>query len=79
MKLESLIKEMVTKPTKVKVEETTDDMGILLKVYVEKEDRPYVIGKKGLTIKAIKRIWRVIGGKAKKRYNIMLVEEENEE
>ena len=79
MKLETLIKEMVTQPSKVKVEETTDDMGILLKVYVEKEDRAYIIGKKGLTIKAIKRIWRVIGGKEKKRYNIMIVEEDNEE
>jgi predicted RNA-binding protein YlqC (UPF0109 family) len=69
---------MVSKPSKVKVEETTDDMGVLLKIYVEKEDRPYVIGKKGLTIKAIKRIWRVIGGMEKKRYNLMLVEEENE-
>lgn len=70
---------MVQNKDQVQVQESKDDMGVLLRVFVSKEDRGFIIGRDGETIKAIKRIFRVIGGLEKKRYNIIIEEEDGQD
>lgn len=72
--LESIITELVDYPAIVKVERTTDEMGVLLTVHLHQEDIGRVIGRQGETAKALRAILRVYGMKNGARINIKIAE-----
>lgn len=77
--VEYVVKSIVSKPEKVTVTRTVDDMGVLLTLQVAKEDMGKVIGKGGQTAKSIRILLRVIGSKTNSRVNMKIVEPEGGE
>ncbi|MBI5470455.1 KH domain-containing protein [Candidatus Kaiserbacteria bacterium] len=74
--LEYVIKALVDKPEGVKIERTVDEMGVLLRLSVDKDDMGKVIGRSGATAKAIRTILRVVGMKNDARVNLKIDEPE---
>lgn len=72
--LESIVKFIVDSPAEVKVERTTDEMGVLLTLSVPKADMGKIIGREGNTAKAIRTIVRVVGMKNNSRVNVKILE-----
>lgn len=72
--LEAIIRAIVDNKNDVRVENKTDDMGILLTLHVAKSDMGKVIGKSGETAKAIRTIIRVVGMQEKARINLKIAE-----
>ena len=73
--LEYLVKEIVSNPKKVKVEETTEEDGTVhLSFSVSPDDMGLVIGKQGRTISAIRSLVKTAAAKAGKRVFIELEE-----
>lgn len=56
-----LVNNLVANPDAVKIEETADKDGLLLHVYVAKEDLGKVVGKNGRVANSIRTIVRAIG------------------
>lgn len=77
--VEFVAKELSTKPEKVEVKRTIDEMGVLLELTVDKDDMAVLIGKEGRTAKAIRTLLRVIGAKNDARVNLKIVEPEGSE
>lgn len=75
--LESILKAFVSQPEEVKVTRTVDEMGILLRVWVNKEDMGLVIGKEGVTASAIKLIIKMVAYKTKSHIAVKIEEPEN--
>jgi predicted RNA-binding protein YlqC (UPF0109 family) len=74
--LEYVIKSLVEKPEDVKIDRTVDEMGVLLKLTVNRDDMGKVIGRSGATAKAIRTILRVVGMKNDARVNLKIEEPE---
>lgn len=74
--LEYVIKALVDHPEEVKIERTVDEMGVLLRLAVNKDDMGKVIGRSGATAKAIRTILRVVGMKNDARVNLKIEEPE---
>ena len=74
--LEYVIKSLVDKPEDVKIDRTVDEMGVLLKLTVSRDDMGKVIGRSGATAKAIRTILRVVGMKNDARVNLKIEEPE---
>ncbi|HKK54095.1 MAG TPA: KH domain-containing protein [Patescibacteria group bacterium] len=70
--LETIVKQIVSKPDAVKVERTIDEMGVLLTLKIDQEDMGYVIGKKGQTAQAIRTLLKIIGAKNNSRVNLKI-------
>jgi len=70
--LEAILKAFVKHPEDVKVERKVDEMGVLLEVDLNPEDRGLVIGRKGGTIMAIKKVLRAVGLKNRERISIRI-------
>ena len=68
--LETILKSFVRNPDDVKVERKVDEMGVLLEVEVNKDDKGLIIGRKGETIKAIQKVVRAVGLKNRERVAI---------
>lgn len=68
--LESIVKPLVNKPEDVIIESSTDDRGVLVLLFVAKEDLGRMIGKKGETANALRSLLRVLGVKFNARYNL---------
>ena len=77
--LEYVIKALVDKPEGVKIERTVDEMGVLLRLSVDKDDMGKVIGRSGATAKAIRTVLRVVGMKNDARVNLKIEEPEGSE
>lgn len=77
--VEYVVKSIVSKPDKVVVTRTVDNMGVLLTLQVDKEDMGKVIGRSGQTAKSIRILLRVIGAKTNTRVNMKIVEPEGGE
>ncbi len=56
------------------VEQTIDDLGLLLTVRVSERDMGKLIGKSGQTVKALRTLLRVIGGNTAQRVNLKILE-----
>lgn len=54
-----IVKQLVTKPDQVSVEETQDENGTVLHLNVAIEDMGIVIGKSGQTIKSLRKLLAV--------------------
>jgi predicted RNA-binding protein YlqC (UPF0109 family) len=57
--VEYIVKQLVTKPDAVAIEEGQDEGGMVLHLSVDPEDMGIVIGKSGQTIKSIRKILAV--------------------
>ncbi len=74
--LEYLVKSLVDHPEQVVVERSVDDLGVLLRLKVHKEDMGQVVGRQGATAKAIRSLLRIVGIKHQARVNLKIDEPE---
>ena len=74
--LEYVVKALVDHPEDVKIERTVDEMGVLLRLSVNRDDMGKVIGRSGATAKAIRTVLRVVGMKNDARVNLKIEEPE---
>lgn len=58
--LEAIVVELVSKPEKVEITKTSDEMGVLYTLKVDPEDMGKVIGKKGETSNSIRNLLRSV-------------------
>lgn len=72
--LEYLVKSLVDHPESVKIERKVDEMGVLLTLQVHPEDMGQVVGRQGMTAKAIRSLLRIVGIKHNARVNLKIEE-----
>ena len=77
--VEYIVKTLVNNPEKVAVERKIDEKGVLLSLTVDPEDVGRVIGKRGVTAQAIRVLLRALGTKQDARYNLKIVNTDEEE
>ena len=76
--VEYIVKTLVNNPDKVAVERKIDEKGVLLSLTVDPEDVGRVIGKRGVTAQAIRVLLRALGTKQDARYNLKIVNTDDE-
>ena len=76
--VEYIVKTLVNNPEKVAVERKIDEKGVLLSLTVAPEDVGRVIGKRGVTAQAIRVLLRALGTKQDARYNLKIVNNDDE-
>ena len=76
--VEYIVKTLVNDPEKVAVERTIDEKGVLLSLTVAPEDVGRVIGRRGVTAQAIRVLLRALGTKQDARYNLKIVNTDDE-
>ena len=74
--IEFVVKTIVDHPEDVIVEQTVDDLGVLITLRVNKEDMGKIIGKAGQTAKSLRVLLRMMGAKLDARYNLKIIEPE---
>jgi len=74
--IEYVVKMLVDKPDSVKVERKVDEMGVLITLDVHADDMGMVIGREGMTAKALRTLLRVIGARNNARVNLKINEPE---
>lgn len=72
----NLVQPIVSLPDEVVVTESTDEMGVLLTVSVNKADMGRLIGKQGANANAIRTLVRQLGFTNNKRISIKINEPE---
>ena len=77
--VEYIVKTLVNNPDKVAVERKIDEKGVLLSLTVDPEDVGRVIGKRGVTAQSIRMLLRALGTKQDARYNLKIVNTDEEE
>ncbi len=76
--VEYIVKTLVNNPDKVVVDREIDERGVLLSLSVDPEDVGRVIGKRGATAQSIRTLLRVLGTKNGARYNLKVVNTDDE-
>lgn len=74
--VEYVVKMLVDNPDDVKVERKIDEMGVLITLDVNPQDMGMVIGREGMTAKALRTLLRVIGARNSARVNLKINEPE---
>ena len=74
--VEYIVKTLVNNPDKVAVDRKIDEKGVLLSLTVDPEDVGRVIGKRGVTAQAIRVLLRALGTKQDARYNLKIVNDD---
>ena len=77
--LEYVVKSLVDVPEAVKVTRQVDEMGVLLILKIDPQDMGKIIGRQGMTAKAIRSLLRVVGLKNRARVNLKIEEPEGSE
>jgi predicted RNA-binding protein YlqC (UPF0109 family) len=77
--VEYVVKMLVDNPEDVKVERKIDEMGVLITLDVNPKDMGMVIGREGMTAKALRTLLRVIGARNNARVNLKINEPEGSE
>ena len=72
--LRFVMESLVEEKDKLKIEGVIDEQGVLLTVQVSKNDMGKLIGKGGQTVKALRTLLRLIGGRATQRINLKVLE-----
>jgi uncharacterized protein len=72
--LATLIQPLISNPEAAKIEQSNDDMGVLLTLTVDKNDMGSVIGRGGETAKCIRHLLRVAGLKQGARISLKITE-----
>ena len=76
--VEYIVKTLVNNPDKVAVERKIDEKGVLLSLTVDPEDVGRVIGRRGVTAQSIRMLLRALGTKQDARYNLKIVNTDEE-
>ncbi len=76
--VEYIVKTLVNNPDKVVVDRKIDEKGVLLSLTVDPEDVGRVIGKRGITAQSIRMLLRALGTKQDARYNLKIVNTDEE-
>ncbi len=76
--IEFVVKAIVDNPDEVIVEQTVDDLGVLITLKVNKDDMGKIIGKNGQTAKSLRILLRMMGAKMDSRFNLKIIEPEGE-
>ena len=74
--LETIVTAIVSEPSKVKVERSVDEMGVLLQLSIDQADMGTIIGKEGRTAQALRTLLRAFGAKNNSRVNLKIIEPE---
>jgi predicted RNA-binding protein YlqC (UPF0109 family) len=74
--LEFLVKALVDHPENVLVDRKVDERGVLLTLHVHANDMGQVVGRQGMTAKAIRSLLRIVGIKNNARVNLKIEEPE---
>ncbi len=77
--VEYIVKTLVNNPDKVAVDRKIDEKGVLLSLTVDPEDVGRVIGKRGVTAQAIRVLLRALGTKQDARFNLKIVNTDEEQ
>ena len=77
--VEYIVKTLVNNPDKVSVDRKIDEKGVLLSLTVDAEDVGRVIGRRGVTAQAIRVLLRALGTKQDARYNLKIVNTDEED
>jgi predicted RNA-binding protein YlqC (UPF0109 family) len=72
--LEYIIKEIVTKPESIQVDEIKEDGLFIYKIHAAEEDMGLLIGKEGRTIKSIRNMAKAKAIKDDVRISVILEE-----
>lgn len=72
--IEYVVSALVDEPDKLVIEETVDDLGVLIHLTVGKADMGRIIGKEGRTAQALKTLLHVLGAKSNTRINLKIEE-----
>ena len=70
----SVVRPLISKPERLYAESKVDERGVLIQLFVDKEDLGRIIGKKGETANALRSLLRVLGVKNNARYNLKVDE-----
>ena len=71
--VEYIVKTLVNNPDKVNIDRAIDEKGVLLSLSVDPEDVGRVIGRRGATAQSIRTLRRALGTKNDARYNLKIV------
>lgn len=71
--VEYIVKSVVNNPEDVTVDRIVDEKGVLLTLTVNPEDLGRVIGKRGVTAQSLRTLLRALGTKNDARYNLKIV------
>lgn len=74
--LEYVVKSLVDNPSKVKVNRTVDERGVLITLEVDPQDMGQIIGRQGQTASSIRTLLRVVGAKNNAHVNLKIIEPE---
>lgn len=72
----AIVRPILSHPDYLSVNQTVDDMGVLLCMKVHKDDMGTVVGRSGETAKAIRQLVRIVGLIDRKRVSIRIEEPE---
>lgn len=73
--VEFIVKQLVDKPEKVKIEESMPNQNTIeLKVEVEKNDIGKIVGKKGKNINALRTLLTAVAAKEHHRATLQVIE-----
>lgn len=72
--LKYAVRAIVEFPEDIRIERTTDDLGVLLTLHTNQKDIGRVIGKHGITAQAIRTILKTIGARNNARVNMKIVD-----
>ncbi|MBM3227671.1 KH domain-containing protein [Candidatus Peribacteria bacterium] len=72
--LQYVLESIVEDHDELEITSTVDDLGVLHTVKVSERDMGKLIGKGGQTVKALRTLLRIIGGSAKQRVNLKILE-----
>jgi hypothetical protein len=68
--LKSIVEPLTTKPERIEIKRTVDDMGVLLELFVDKVDAGPMIGREGKTAEAMRTLLRLFGSREEIRLNL---------
>lgn len=71
--VEYIVKSLVGHPDDVVIERVIDEKGVLLTLTVNPDDLGRVIGKRGMTAQSLRTLLRALGTKNDARYNLKIV------
>lgn len=74
--IEFVVRMLVDNPDAVRVDRKIDEMGVLITLDVDPKDMGMVIGREGMTAKALRTLLRVIGARNNARVNLKINEPE---
>jgi len=72
--LRYVLESLVEDHDQLHIDQTQDDLGILLTVRVSERDMGKLIGKNGQTVQALRTLLRIIGGNHSARINMKILE-----